>query len=61
MNEKELFNSIFECFKEKYPAQELEMKDPYVYRKGICIFNSEGWALLYNLQRLCDAIKEELL
>lgn len=61
MNEKELFKGIFNHFQEKYPAQQLEMRGTLVYRKGECFFNTDGYVLLYNLKRLCEVIKEELI
>lgn len=66
MNEQKLFALIFEHFQNKYGHANLEMVNPYgpkrtiVSMNGEMIFNTDGYNLLYNLTRLCDALKEEL-
>lgn len=61
MSDTTLFNSIFAGFQEKYPNTDIYMIGTLVYLNGDCIFNTDGFSLLYNLKRLCDALCRELL
>ena len=66
INEKEMFQKLLGYFLDKY---DLELKRPYgdsyicIYRGNDMIgeMNYEGYNLLYNLKRLCDILKDELI
>lgn len=60
--EYEKFLEIFHHFQERYPAQQLRIVEgTCIEVKGELKFNYDGYNLLYNLQRLCAAIEEELI
>lgn len=61
MEERQIFQEVFDYFSTKYPAQQLHMRGLCVECRGEIIFNTDGYNLLFNLKRLTDAIKEELL
>lgn len=54
-----LFLNVLKQFKQTYGN--LAIKGSLVYLNGECMFNTEGYNLLYNLTRLCDILKEEML
>lgn len=63
-NDVELFNMVFENFKNKYKSKRLELKHE-MYGVIVCVkgedkFNTTGYNLLYNLQRLCECLEDEL-
>ena len=63
-NDEELFNMVFENFKSKYKSRKLEiehrMYGNIVKVDGKDKFNTTGYNLLYNLQRLCECLEDEL-
>ena len=59
MTDNELFRAVFGSFQTRYEG--LEYKGTLVYYKGEIRFNTDGFNLLYNLTRLCDILKGELL
>lgn len=63
-NDEELFNMVFENFKNKYKSKRLELEHR-MYGDIVCVkgedkFNITGYNLLYNLQRLCKCLEDEL-
>lgn len=63
-NDEELFNMVFENFKNKYKSKRLELEHR-MYGDIVCVkgedkFNITGYNLLYNLQRLCECLEDEL-
>lgn len=65
MKDKDAFMLIFNELKDRYPHRNLEIKDtPYGEIVRIDnedrLFNSSGYSLLFNIKRLCDALKNEL-
>lgn len=50
MEEKALFNEVFNNFVSKHPG--LSMSGTLVYYNGKCRFNIDGYNLEYNLLRL---------
>ena len=58
---REIFLINFEFFKGAYPHLDLVMRDSIVYLNGEALFNTEGYNLLYNLTRLCNNLKDELI
>ena len=57
MNDKELFNAVFDNFAAKH--RRLSMSGTLVYYKGECIFNTDGYNLEYNLLRLTKLLDDE--
>lgn len=65
MNDKELFQMVFDYFKSKYPHRNLSIGN--LYGNGLIVsvdgeptFNTDGFNALYNIKRLCDALSDEL-
>ena len=66
MTDRELYTAVFENFVEKY---NLTFEQPFnsgytlVYKNGRLIgeFNIDGYNLLYNLDRLCKMLEDELI
>lgn len=59
--EVEMFKEVFNHFVERYPSSRLEMNGTIVRVNGKDVFNMDGWNLLFNLKRLCEALNDELL
>lgn len=63
--ETNVFTSVLEAFQEKYPHRNIRVEVQYGDRMisvdNEIQFNLEGYNLLYNLKRLCDALEDELL
>ena len=59
--EGEMFKEVFNYFVERYSSSRLEMRGTIVRVNGKDVFNMDGWNLLFNLKRLCEALKDELL
>lgn len=59
--EVEMFKEVLNYFVERYPSSRLEMRGTIVRVNGKDVFNMDGWNLLFNLKRLCEALKDELL
>ena len=57
MNDKELFNAVFDNFAAKH--RRLRMSGTLVYYNGECIFNTDGYNLEYNLLRLTKLLDDE--
>ena len=57
MNDRELFNAVFDNFAAKHHG--LRMSGTLVYYRGECIFNTDGYNLEYNLLRLTKLLDEE--
>lgn len=57
--EKGIFANVIGCFQGKYSG--LEYRGTLVYYNGEARFDTEGYNLLYNLTRLCELLKEELV
>lgn len=58
---RDLFKINVEFFANKYPRRNLHMNGVYVYCDGELKFNVEGFNYLYNLYRLVELLKDELL
>ena len=66
MNDRELFDEVLARFEEQYG---LYIERPYddrctfIFKKDeeLGFMNTDGYNLLYNLTRLCDILKEELI
>ena len=54
-NDEELFNMVFENFKNKYKSKKLELKHR-MYGDIVCVKGEDK----YNLQRLCECLEDEL-
>lgn len=59
MSDKQIFEETFRYFQTQYNG--LEMEGTLVVYNGERKFNTDGFNLLYNLSRLCELIKEELI
>ena len=57
MNDRELFNAVFDNFAAKHHG--LRMSVTLVYYRGECIFNTDGYNLEYNLLRLTKLLDDE--
>ena len=57
MNDRELFNAVFDNFAAKHHG--LRMSCTLVYYRGECIFNTDGYNLEYNLLRLTKLLDDE--
>ena len=57
MNDRELFNAVFDNFAAKHHG--LRMSSTLVYYRGECIFNTDGYNLEYNLLRLTKLLDDE--
>lgn len=60
MSDIEIFDQVFEQLKKNHPYAGLEMHGSLIYVKGECVFNTEGYNLLFNLTRLCNSLSKEL-
>ena len=58
MNDREIFEAVFNRFAEQYKG--LRMSGTLVYYNNECMFNIDGYNLLYNLTRLTGLLKNEL-
>ena len=65
MDEREIFEQVVKFLGAQYPHRHIKLRNTcdvdIVSIDGEDKFNTEGWTLLYNLQRLCDELKDELL
>ena len=66
IEEKSLFYSVIGKLREEYPKKDLNMiggrdGDEFVTINDEIQFNTKGYNLLYNLKRLCDCLKSELM
>lgn len=61
MNDKELFREVLNRMAETYPHRDIKMVDTLVYIDGKCVFDTDGYNLLYNIKRLAIALEDELL
>lgn len=59
--QKDLFEAVFEELKKEYPHRNLELVGGMVYIDGEPAFNTTGYSLLYNLQRLTIKLQGELI
>jgi len=59
-NDKERFVEILNRFAEQYRSRNIKLEGTMVYIDGICKFNIDGYNLLYNLYRLCNALESQL-
>lgn len=59
MNDKEIFEEVFEFMRSEYKG--LEMCGTLVFYNGEAKFNTDGFCALYNITRLCEVLKKELL
>lgn len=59
------FGEIVEALNARYPHRNIELKQEgenrYLYADGECKFCTTGYCLLYNMQRLCNILENELL
>lgn len=65
MNDKDIFNEVVAAMQKSYPRRHVKI-DSTPYGDIIEIdskhkFNTEGYCLLYNLQRLCKCLEDELI
>jgi len=60
MNDKELFRALVKRFNEQYPKRNINICGTLVYVDGECVFNTDGFNLLYNVTRLSACLKDEL-
>ena len=56
MNDKELFQAVFNNLSAKY--HHLSMNGNMVYYDNECIMNIDGFSLAYNLYRLTKALNK---
>lgn len=61
MEDKQLFNEVLNNFSEKYPKRNIKKVGTLIYIDDECKFNTDGFNILYNIKRLCDAIEDELI
>lgn len=64
--ENRIFDSVIEKFREQYPNRNIEVVnggygDWLVRIDDEVKFNTSGYNLLYNLQRLCGCLADELI
>lgn len=64
--ERKLFDDVVDKFKEQYPRRNITVRnagfgDELVNVDGEDKFNLTGYNLLYNLQRLCGVLADELI
>lgn len=64
--EKSVFCTVIEKFRKQYPKRMINIVggghgDEYLTIDNNIMFNTTGYNLLYNLKRLCDELKDELL
>lgn len=63
--EKSIFASVLAKFREQFPDKNInlvgEYGDELVTIDGEVKFNTTGYNLLYNLYRLCECLKNELI
>lgn len=65
MEEREIFAEVVKFMGGQYPHRNIELHST---RTGVMVsidgedkFNSDSWSLLYNLQRLCHELNDELI
>ena len=63
--ETAIYNQVLTHFQKKYPNRNIHIKNEYG-NQIVCIDDEPkycltGYNLLYNLQRLCDNLKDELI
>lgn len=66
IEEKRLFCTVIEKFREQYPKRRINIVgcdngDEFLVVDDKIKFNTTGYNLLYNLQRLCNELKNELI
>ncbi|WQJ53505.1 MAG: hypothetical protein [Wendovervirus sonii] len=61
MEDKEIFKILLDRLSIRYSARNIKMLGTIVYVDGEARFNTEGFNLLYNTQRLVNCIKDELI
>lgn len=66
IEEKNVFCNVIEKFMEQYPERSINLVggrngDEFLTVDGEIKFNTTGYNLLYNLQRLCNELKDELI
>ena len=65
LTDREIFLIDLEFMANAYPDRNIELKHTsygdIVMIDGEQKFNTQGYSLLYNLQRLCKCLEEELL
>ncbi|MBQ2175780.1 MAG: hypothetical protein II453_12220 [Alphaproteobacteria bacterium] len=65
LTSREIFQINVEFMQGKYPHRNISLvKSAYgdlVQIDGEIKFNTEGYCLLYNLKRMCDALEDELI
>lgn len=59
MSDKEMFMESFNFMRERYA--DLEMRGTRVYYRGVLQFDSDGSNFLYNMTRLVETLKDELI
>lgn len=59
MNDREMFETVFEFMRSRYKG--LEMCGTLVCYNCEVKFNTDGFNALYNITRLCEVLKKELL
>lgn len=64
MTEREVFEAVVKFMDCNYPHRAIRLRETcygdIVSIDGEDKFNTEGWTLLYNLQRLCKELEDEL-
>lgn len=64
LTDREIFQINLEFMANAYPDRNIELKHTsygdIVMIDGEQKFNTQGYSLLYNLQRLCKCLEEEL-
>lgn len=64
LTDREIFQITIEFMARTYPNRHIELKHTsygdIVMIDGEQKFNTQGYSLLYNLQRLCKCLEEEL-
>ena len=66
IEEKKVFCTVIKKFREQYPERRINIVggcngDELLTINDEIKFNTTGYNLLYNLQRLCNELKDELI
>ena len=66
IEEKSVFCAVIEKFRKQYPDRRINIVggsngDEFLTVDDEIKFNTTGYNLLYNLQRLCNELKDELI
>jgi hypothetical protein len=66
IEERSVFCTVIEKFREQYPKRKINIVGGGNGNEFLTVddeikFNMTGYNLLYNLQRLCNELKDELL